>query len=320
MKDVRQLSNFDPKSEPFKATLRDLRRIIRDEIEKLLTRLFYSPGFSALYRDYTGKLDFKAFQQKLLQGLEAERAKVERGDESSLPFVFRAVSEIVSETKSPELHKFNSQQENKDVFGQVYHLIVSLDYSPPTEWKDLFTHLACLFTSWDLHSRNPSLHEDFSPFSDMILLLSFAKLMGASYELLAKYTMKGKRELDRTKESTKSHKKRVEEDAHLVKKTFSGLQFPKEAFPNGVSFHKVAGMIEIILKSKITDPFSIDKIKRILKNDEMIWRQFKEMKVTVADILNSLWGPFGSLSTPGHTQTPFPVSGVPIAIKSFLRL
>jgi hypothetical protein len=216
MKDVRQLSNFDPKSEPFKAALRDLRRIIRDEIEKLLTRVFYSPEFSALYRDYTGKLDFKAFQQKLLQGLEAERAKVERADESSLPFVFRVMSEIVSETESPELHQFNSQQENKDVFGQVYHLIGYPDYSPPTEWKNLFTHLACLFASWDLHSRNPSLHEDFSPFSDMILLLSFAKLMGAAYELFANYTMKGERELTRTKKSTKAKKEKSNKRKEFV--------------------------------------------------------------------------------------------------------
>jgi hypothetical protein len=281
MQDIGQPPKFDPKSEPFKAALRDLRRIIRDEILKLLTRFFYSPAFPEVYRDYMGGLDYKAFEQKLSQGLEAERAKVERGDESSLPFVFRAMSEIVSEIDSPELQQFNSQQEHEDFFPQIYHLISSPDYSPPTEWKDIFTHLACLFVSWDLFSRYPELHEDFSPFLDMILLLSFSKLMGASYDLLAKYTMQGKRELTRTKKSKRTQKNKAQKKREYIVHIFPHVK--KKVTGSRTNLSTMAEAIQKDWEGfpppdkDITKPPGITFIKETLLNYEKTKREFDKV-------------------------------------------
>jgi hypothetical protein len=278
MKGVEIPPKFDPKNQLSQVALLELRIIILNEIEKLMAKLFFSQGFLSLYRDYTGEDDYRTFQQKLLQIIEEERTR-ETGqkDETGSSYMFRVMSEIVSENESSfaELCQVNVQDEMEVFSSQIR--VLSPDYSPPTEWKDIVTHLSYVFVVWQFFTKNPDAFNQ--SFRDSVLLLSFSKLMGASYELLARYTMKGERELSRTKESTKSHQKRMEIDSKQIKDAFYDLQFPKEIFPNGVSLHKVAGMVHNVLKAKIKEPPGIDKIKGILRNDETIWKQFKETKV-----------------------------------------
>ena len=202
MEDAGYPPKLDSQSEPFQTAVRDLRKIILCEMDKLLTRLLVSPIFPSFYRDYTGKLDYRTFEKKLMQGLEETKAKETQGEEPFWPLV-------LSEMISPELDQVNSRQEQEHVFPQVLPLLLSPGYSPPTEWQDIVTHLACLFVSWNLNLRT-NLLKDFSPLGDIMLLLSFCKLMGASYEIFANFTMKGERELKRTKKSTKTKKENTD--------------------------------------------------------------------------------------------------------------
>jgi hypothetical protein len=211
----------------------------RDEILKLLTRLFYSPGCSDLYKDYAGKLNYDAFQEKLLQSLETKRAEEDHRNEPNLPFIFRAFSEIVSQTDILESHQVNSE-EHETYFNKIHSLLMSPDYSPPADWKDIVFHLACLFNVWDLNARNPGLHKDFCPLSDLLLLLSFAKLMGASSELLAKYTIKGCRETSRTKKASKSKKAKTYERKGFV----IAIYEYGETIAHGTKFSKVYKLIK----------------------------------------------------------------------------
>jgi len=232
-----------PPKETSQAALRELRRIILNEIEILLTRLIFSPGFATLYRDYTGRLDYKTFEQKLLQALEEERTKKEgQKDEMSFPYIFRVMSEIISEAEanSPELSQVNSQQEPESICRQILHLLLSPDYSPPTEWKDIFSHLACLFVAWDLHSRKINLLEDFIPFGDLCLLLSFSKLMGASYELLTSYSVKGQRELMRTKKGAEAKKEKHDERKRYV----IAIYEHGEAIEDKTKFNKACDIVK----------------------------------------------------------------------------
>ena len=66
-------------------------------------------------------------------------------------------------------------------------------------------------------------------------------------------------------------------NAKPVIETFYSLKFPKEVFPNGISLHKVAGMIFGDLERRFGKgtSLSIHTIKRVLQNDENIWKQFK---------------------------------------------
>jgi hypothetical protein len=94
----------------------------------------------------------------------------------------------------------------------------------------------------------------------------------------ANIRLKGIREGNRTAKSTQGHKKIKAEKDQLIIKTFNGLQFPKEAFPRGVSLHKVADMIKNNL-AEDEEFHSIDKIKRVLRKDEEVWKQFTETKI-----------------------------------------
>ncbi|MBU4232262.1 MAG: hypothetical protein KKD99_05225 [Proteobacteria bacterium] len=200
---------LDHRSELLQVALHELRSNILDQIEKLLVRVFYSQDFHSFYRDYKGRLDYKTFEQKLLQGLEEVRTKEVQGDKSNLPYFFRILSNI-NESISLELGQVNSQEEREDISPQILSLLLSYDYLPPKEWNDIVIHLTYLFIWWELHSRSQNLLDDFIPLGDLLYLSSFSKLVGASYELLTSNTMKGERELKRTIKASKGKKEKTD--------------------------------------------------------------------------------------------------------------
>lgn len=261
--------DFGISPELYQAAIHELRVSIAKEIEKLLTRIFFNPEIPSLYRDYPNEFDYKIFEQKVLSALEEEERKEVPKDGLKLPYVFRVLSE--------ELHAVsqdNSSKEKENISSRVIRLLMSPDYLPPVEWVDIFTHLGVLYGIWNVSIKNPE------PFTELILLFSFCKLMGASHELSANYTMKGERELTRTKRTSKTIKAKSSEKKNWVFKIYS----TSSKINVGMKLHTVAQTIEKEFKKlqgigtiprHIKTP-GIHQIKNYLSNNDKIRNDFEQ--------------------------------------------
>lgn len=181
--------------------------------------------------------------------------------------------------------KVIAQQITKSLFPETYQQgleeiniiaqsIVKADYQPPLvdDRKSLILHLHVM---WHLYETGISWPPSIE---DMCLDLSFARLLSVASGRIAIDITKGKMHQLRIKEGIKGKQKKKIERANHIIKIFDDLKLSR-AFPKEASFHKVADMIHKSLKSRCQEPPCIDTIKRVLKNQKEIWKEFKEIKV-----------------------------------------
>lgn len=191
---------------------------------------------------YTGSVDYTSFEKNMRMAFEKTRQRE------------RDPIETCQITPSGALLK---------QLGEL----MSVDYTPPQTGEGIADDLILL--------RKYYRSNFFFHSVEMALDLSLCKLIGAVNKLCAIAIQRGKRDLKRTKESTKTKKEQMKITAKQIKDTFYGLQFLKMAFPKGVSLNKVAGMIYI----KLNRVYCIDTIKRVLKKDEEVFKQFTETTI-----------------------------------------
>lgn len=191
------------------------------------------------------------------------------------------------------------KQSNQDYGLSFIEAIESMgkpEYEPGTDLSNLVKMLQNLFVYWvnwprsrlinliaeaDPKPQRPTIESDsVKKIAEMLdketfLDLSLAKIAHRVGLVVDDIHQWGRREKRRTLKGAKAKQEIKAINAKPVIETFYSLKFPKEVFPKGASLHKVAGMIENILKDKIKPPPSIFTIKRVLKNDGEIWKQFK---------------------------------------------
>jgi hypothetical protein len=193
--------------------------------------------------------------------------------------IMTGISSLREEEYLPFKICFLNTDQNPSACPDTLKRLSSPDYYPSAELLDILNDLRNLWAYWVNCRPNKTFslcpHPGVSEDGLELALAHLMRLVGKWETLILKNM---DREVSRTSASTQAKKKKEKEDSKHIINAFYSLQFPKEAFPKGASFHKVAGMIEAILDGKFTQHPGIDKIKRILRRDKEIWGQFKEIK------------------------------------------
>ena len=225
-------------------------------------KLLSAPYLKDWYRKFGGG-SFDSFCYFIYRELEQmeQSAPIMQGDLIKQP--------IDKEYYTPEI--YSQLIEERVVIARN---MLQVTYEAPlfADKDSIIMHLHLMWHIYEQWSWPPCI-------KGMCLDLSFAKLLSAANRRIAGDLTKAEREKPRIVNINVAKQKKKAGESEPIANAFWGLKFPKEVFPNGVSLNKIANMIKENLKSKYPVPPSIDTIKRVLRKDEKIWKQFTETKI-----------------------------------------
>ncbi len=236
------------------AKLREIKRALKD---------LYIIGTSTnFYSQSSIDMDYNEFEK-----LIGETHEFSQGNTQS---VFNKIDSVLQEMTSDEtvfvgIKKFQEDQKTK-----IINLLLSLDYTPPQDWREIVDHLVLLrfYYSSDFEYYHPIVEAYFD--------VSLCKIMAATGSLSVILRLDAK-EIRRIKNMRESLKKQTDGKTTLVSEIFN-----TDIIRPGMKMHSVAIAIRKefigrqkreIINNDIKPP-SVSSIKEYIKQDDALMRHF----------------------------------------------
>jgi hypothetical protein len=193
------------------------------EIKRALNDLFIIGTSTNLYSQSSIDMDYKDFEK-----LIGETHELYQGNTQS---VFNKIDSILREQTPDETVFVNIKMFNEDQKTKIIKLLLSLDYIPPQDWREIVDHLVFLrfYYSADFEYYHPIIEAYFD--------ISLCKLMAAIGSLTVVMRL-DTNEIIRVKNLRESLKKQMYNRMTCVSQIFN-----TDIIRPGMKMHKVATVI-----------------------------------------------------------------------------
>ncbi|MCK9375435.1 MAG: hypothetical protein M0P73_04715 [Syntrophobacterales bacterium] len=234
------------------------------EITRALNDLFIIGRSTSLYSQSSTDMDYKDFEK-----LIGDTHEFSQGNTQS---VFNKIDSVLREQTSDETVFVGLKMFNEDQKTKIIKLLLSLDYTPPQDWREIVNHLVFLrfYYSADFEYYHPVIEAYFD--------VSLCKLMAVigSLSVIMKLDVN---EIKRVKKLRESLKKQMDDRMTCVSQIFN-----TDIVRPGMKMHTVAIAIrkEFIERQKrgiinnVVKPPSVSSIKEYIKQDDILMTHFRK--------------------------------------------
>lgn len=233
------------------------------EIKGALDDLFVIGMATGLYKKASTDMDYKTFEKQVKETFEFFS-----GDKKS---TFEKINSVLREMAPGETVYVGVKNFREDQKTNIIHMLISLDYTPPKDWREVANHLELLqhYYSSDFHYFNPML--------EFNLDISLCKLLRVVGSISVIERLNGN-ELARIKSIKEALRKKVGEKSTPVSEIFYTDIIKKGMKMYAVTKAIRGQFIERQKRDEIDDKLkapSLAMIKEYLMGDEEIMKYFK---------------------------------------------
>ena len=234
------------------------------EINKALNDLYIIGTSTNLYKQSPIDMNYSDFEKMI-----GETFEFYQGNTQS---VFKKIDYVLQEMTPGERVFVGIKKYREDQKAKIINMLLSIDYSPPQDWREIIDHLLLLkfYYSSDFEYYHPIIEAYFD--------ISLCKLMAAIGSLSVILRLDAN-EIRRVKNLRKSLKKQMDD-----RMTHASQIFYTDIIRPGMKMHTVAIAIskEFILRQKRgiinndIKPPSVSSIKEYIKRDDVLMTHFRK--------------------------------------------